>query len=63
MQRFFFAINAEIAWPRGLKSGSTRWLTSRAIGHVASSGPRPSGERERTGRSPDKCLRRTPVHP
>jgi hypothetical protein len=29
------AINAEDARPRGLNSGSTRWLTSRAVGHAA----------------------------
>jgi hypothetical protein len=52
-----------VAWPRGLTSGSARWLTSRAIGHVVASGPRLSGERKRTGQSPDKCLRRTSVRP
>jgi hypothetical protein len=62
-RRVFSVINVEIAWPRGLMSGSARWLTSRAIGHVATSGLRLSGERKRTGQSPDKCLRRTPVRP
>jgi hypothetical protein len=59
----FSAMNVEIAWPKGLTSGSARWLTSRAIGHVAASGPRLSGERKHTGQDPDKCLRRTPVRP
>jgi hypothetical protein len=47
----FSAINVEIAWPRGLTSGSACWLTSRAIGHVAASGPRLSGERKHTGKT------------
>jgi hypothetical protein len=38
------AINAEAARPRGLKSGSARWLTSWAVGHVVASGLRLSGE-------------------
>jgi hypothetical protein len=37
------AINAR---PRGFTSGSARWLTSRAVGHVAASGLRLSGEWE-----------------
>jgi hypothetical protein len=59
----FSAINVEIVWPRGLTSGSARWLTSCAIGHVAASGLRLRGKRKRTRQSPDKCLRRTPVRP
>jgi hypothetical protein len=47
------AINAEAAWPRGLTSGSARWLTSRAVGHVAASGLRLSGEQKRTWHGPD----------
>jgi hypothetical protein len=62
-RRVFSAINAEIAWPRGLTSGSARWLTSWAIGHVAASGLRLSGERKRTGQSPHGYLHRTPVRP
>jgi hypothetical protein len=45
-QRVPSAINAETARPRGLTSGSARWLTSRATSHVAASGLRPSGERK-----------------
>jgi hypothetical protein len=33
-RRALSAINAEAAWPRGLTSGSARWLTSQAVGHV-----------------------------
>jgi hypothetical protein len=62
-RRVFSAINEEIAWPRGLTSGSARRLTSRAIGHVAAPGPHLSGERMHTGQDPDKCLRQTPVRP
>jgi hypothetical protein len=62
-RRVFSTINVEIAWPRGLTSGSARWLTSRTIGHVAASGLRLSGERKRSRQSPDRCLRRTPVRP
>jgi hypothetical protein len=62
-RRVFSAISVEIAWPRGLTSSSARWLTSRAIGHVAALGPRLSGEWKHTGQDPDKCLRRTPVRP
>jgi hypothetical protein len=36
------------ARPRGLTSRSARWLTSRAVGHVAASGLRLSGEQRRT---------------
>jgi hypothetical protein len=46
-QRALSAINAEVAWPRGLTSGSACWLTSRAVGHVAASGLRLGGERKR----------------
>jgi hypothetical protein len=42
------AINAETAWPRGLTSGSARWLMSRATSHVAAVGLCLSGERKRT---------------
>jgi hypothetical protein len=41
------ATNAEAARPRGLTSGSARWLTSREVGHVAASGLRLGGERKR----------------
>jgi hypothetical protein len=58
-RRVFSAINAEAARPRGLKSGSARWLTSRAIGHVAASGLRLSRERKRIGQSPDTRQYRT----
>jgi hypothetical protein len=46
------AINAR---PRGLTSGSARWLTSRAVGHVAASGLRLSGEWELSRYGPDTC--------
>jgi hypothetical protein len=46
------AINAR---PRGLTSGSTRWLTSRAVGHVAALGLRLSGEWECSRYGPDTC--------
>jgi hypothetical protein len=49
MRHVLSTINADIAWPRGLMSGSTRWLMSRATSHVAASGLRLSGERKRTG--------------
>jgi hypothetical protein len=39
------AINAEIAWPRGLTSGFAPQLTPWAAGHVAVPGPRLGGER------------------
>jgi hypothetical protein len=39
-RRALSAINAEDARPRGLTSGSTRWLTSRAVGHMVESGLR-----------------------
>jgi hypothetical protein len=47
-RRALSAINAEVTRPRGLTSGSARWLTSRAVGHVAASGLRLGGERKRT---------------
>jgi hypothetical protein len=62
-QRALFAINAAAAQPRGLKSGSARWLTSRAVGHVAASGLRLSGEQRRTRYGPDTCQLRTPAWP
>jgi hypothetical protein len=55
------AINAEATRPRGLTSGSARWLTSRAVGHVAASGLRLSGEQRRTRYGPDTCRLRTPA--
>jgi hypothetical protein len=58
-RRVLSVINAEAASPRGLTSGSAGWLTSRAIGHVAASGLRLSGERERTCRSPGTCQYQT----
>jgi hypothetical protein len=57
------AINAEAARPRGLTSGPARWLTSRAVGHVAASGLRPSGEQKRTRYGPDTCRLWTPAWP
>jgi hypothetical protein len=54
------AINAR---PRGLTSGFARWLTSRAVGHVAASGLRLSGEWERSRYGPDTCQHRTPTWP
>jgi hypothetical protein len=48
-RRVLSAINAETARPRGLTSGSTRWLMSRATSHVATSGLRLSGERMQAG--------------
>jgi hypothetical protein len=47
--------------PRGLTSGSARWLTSRAVGHVAASGLRLSREQKRTRHGPDTCRLRTPA--
>jgi hypothetical protein len=38
---------AQTARPRGLTSGSARWLTSRAVGHVAASGLCLGGEQQR----------------
>jgi hypothetical protein len=57
------AINAETAQPRGLTSGSARWLTSRAPCHVAASGLRLSGEQKRMQYGPDTCRLRTPAWP
>jgi hypothetical protein len=54
------AINAR---PRGLTSGSARWLTSRAVGHVAASGLRLNGEWGRSRYGPDTCQHRTPAGP
>jgi hypothetical protein len=51
------AINAR---PRGLTSGSARWLTSQAVGHVVASGLCLSGEWERSRYGPDTCEHRTP---
>jgi hypothetical protein len=36
-------------------SGSARWLTSSAVGHVAASGLRLSGEQKRTPHGPNMC--------
>jgi hypothetical protein len=57
------AINAEVARPIGLMSDSTRWLTSQAVGHVAASGLRLSGEWERSRYGPDMCQHWTPAWP
>jgi hypothetical protein len=57
------AINAEAVRPRGLMIGSARWLTSQAVGHVAASGLRLSGEWERSQYGPDTCQHRTPAWP
>jgi hypothetical protein len=46
-QRALSAINAGAAQPEGLTSGSTRWLTLHAVGHMAASGLRLSGEQQR----------------
>jgi hypothetical protein len=62
-RRVLSAINAEDARPRGLKSGSAHWLTSRAVGHVAASGLRLGGEQKRTRYGPDSCRLRTPAWP
>jgi hypothetical protein len=51
------------AWPRGLTSGSARWLTSQAAGHVAASSLRLSGEQRRTQYGPNTCWLRTPAWP
>jgi hypothetical protein len=59
-RRALSAINAEVVRPRGLTSGSARWLTSRAVGHVAATGLRLSGEQKRTRYGPDTCRLRTP---
>jgi hypothetical protein len=59
-RRALSAINAEAARPRGLTSCSARWLTSRAVAHVAASGLRLSREQRRTRYGPDTCRLRTP---
>jgi hypothetical protein len=59
-RRIFSAINAR---PRDLTSGSARWLTSRAVGHVAASGLHLSGEWERSRYGSDTCQHRTPTWP
>jgi hypothetical protein len=48
---------------RGLTSGPARWLTSWAVGHVAASGLRPSGEQKRTRYGLDMCQLQTPAWP
>jgi hypothetical protein len=60
-RRALSAINAEDARPKGLTSGSARWLTSRTGGHVATSGLRLSGEQRRMRNGPDTCRLRTPA--
>jgi hypothetical protein len=62
-RRALSAINAKAARPRGLTSGSPRWLTSRALCHVAASGLRLSGEQERIQYGPDTCRLRTSAWP
>jgi hypothetical protein len=59
-RRALSAINAEDAWLRVLTSGSAHWLMSRAVGHVAASVLRLSGEQKRTWYGPDTCRLRTP---
>jgi hypothetical protein len=41
------AINAGVVQPGGLTSGPARWLTSRAVGHMAALGLRLGGEQKR----------------
>jgi hypothetical protein len=60
-RRALSAINAEDARARGLTTGSSRWLTSRVVGHVAASGLHLSGEQKRTWYGPDMCQHRTPA--
>jgi hypothetical protein len=55
-QHALSAINAEAAQPRGLTSGSARWLTSRAPCHVAASGSRSVNDKVRTRATPDPRL-------
>jgi hypothetical protein len=62
-RRALSAINAEDARLRGLTSGSARWLMSQAVGHMAASGLRLSGEQKRTRYGPDTCQLRTPDWP
>jgi hypothetical protein len=51
-RRALSAINAGVTQPGGLTSGFARWLTSRAVGHVAASGPRLGGEQRRMRTGP-----------
>jgi hypothetical protein len=51
-RRALSAINAEVAYPGGLTSGTARWLTSRAVGHVAAMGLRLGGKRKRMRTGP-----------
>jgi hypothetical protein len=62
-RRALSSLNAETARPRGLMSGSARWLTPQAVGHVAASGLRLSGEQRRTWYGSDTCQLRTPAWP
>jgi hypothetical protein len=57
------ASSTKNAWPRGLTSGSTRWLTSRAVGHVAASGLLLSGEWECPRYGLDTRQHQTPAWP
>jgi hypothetical protein len=59
-RRGLSAINAEPVRPRGLTSGSGRWLTSQAVSHVAASGLRLRGGQKRTRHGLDTCRLRTP---
>jgi hypothetical protein len=62
-RRALSAINAEAARPRGLMSGSARWLTSHAPCHVAASGLRLSVEQRRIQYGLDTCRLRTTAWP
>jgi hypothetical protein len=62
-RRALSAINAEATRPRDLTLGFARWLTSRAVGHVAASVLRLSGDQKRTRYGPDTCRPRTPAMP
>jgi hypothetical protein len=57
------AINVAATRLRGLTSGSARWLTSQAVGHVVASGLRLSGEQKHTRYGPDACWLQTPARP
>jgi hypothetical protein len=57
------ALNAEVARPRGLTSGSACRLTSRSAGHVAAIGLRLSREQRRMRYGPDTCRPRAPAWP
>jgi hypothetical protein len=46
-RRALSAINVEVVQSRGLTSGSTHWLTSRAVGHAKASGLRLGWEQKR----------------